>query len=132
VATAIHGGGLIVVAAGLAFAVWARLQLGRNWSGHVTLTQDHELIRSGPYDLARHPIYSGMMAAMLGSAIVIGQWRCLVALAIFVAAILRRVSVEERWLGEIFPDAYARYRREVPALIPSLRRHWQHRGDPHG
>ena len=62
-----------------------------------------------------------MFAAMLGTAIVIGEWRALIALAFFAGAVLRRVSVEERWLGEIFPDAYTRYRRDVPALIPFLR-----------
>src|SRR5215471_15064420 len=118
---AIHMLGVILVSAGLGFAVWARVHLGRNWSGEITLKQEHELIRSGPYGLVRHPIYSGMLAAMLGTAIVIGEWRALIALLFFVAAVLRRVSVGQRWLGETFPDDYARYRQEVPALIPFLR-----------
>jgi protein-S-isoprenylcysteine O-methyltransferase Ste14 len=126
----IHALGVILVAAGLGFAVWARVHLGRNWSGDITLKQEHELVRSGPYALARHPIYSGMLVAMLGTAIAIGQWRGLVAFAFFAAAVLRRVSVEERWMGEIFPDAYARYRREVPALIP-FPPYWRYRGEPH-
>jgi protein-S-isoprenylcysteine O-methyltransferase Ste14 len=110
--------GLILVATGLGFAVCARVHLGRNWSGQVTLKQEHELILSGPYRLVRHPIYSGLLAAVLGTAILIGQWRGLVALAFFASAVLRRVRVEERWLDEIFPDVYASYRREVPALVP--------------
>jgi protein-S-isoprenylcysteine O-methyltransferase Ste14 len=118
---AIHVLGVILVAAGLGFAAWARVHLGRNWSGDITLKQEHELIRSGPYGLVRHPIYSGMLAAMLGTAIVIGEWRALIALVFFVAAVLRRVSVEQRWLSEIFPDDYSRYRREVPALVPFLK-----------
>ena len=62
-----------------------------------------------------------MLAAMSGTAIVIGEWRALTALVFFVAAVLRRVTVEQRWLSEIFPDDYSRYRREVPALVPFLR-----------
>ena len=119
---AIHVLGVILVSTGLGFAAWARVHLGRNWSGEITLKQEHELIRSGPYGLVRHLIYSGMLAAMFGTAIVIGEWRALIALLFFVAAVLRRVSVEERWLREIFPDDYSRYRREVPALIPFLGR----------
>jgi protein-S-isoprenylcysteine O-methyltransferase Ste14 len=115
---AIHALGLILVATGLGFAAWARLHLGRNWSGEITLKQEHELVRSGPYRFVRHPIYSGMLAAMLGTAMVIGEWRALLALAFLSFAILRRVRVEERWLGEIFPDSYARYRRKVPGIIP--------------
>ena len=117
---AIHVLGVILVSAGLGFAAWARVHLGRNWSGEITLKQEHELIRSGPYGLVRHPIYSGLLAAMLGTAIVIGEWRALIALAFFAGAVLRRVSVEERWLGETFPDDYSRYRQEVPALVPFL------------
>ena len=118
---AIHVLGAIPVSTGLGFAAWARVHLGRNWSGEITLKQEHELIRSGPYGLVRHPIYSGLLAAMLGTAIVIGEWRALIALAFFAGAVLRRVSVEQRWLSEIFPDDYSRYRREVPALVPFLR-----------
>ena len=118
---AIHVLGAIPVSTGLGFAAWARVHLGRNWSGEITLKQEHELIRSGPYGLVRHPIYSGLLAAMFGTAIVIGEWRALIALLFFVAAVLRRVSVEQRWLSEIFPDDYSRYRREVPALVPFLR-----------
>jgi protein-S-isoprenylcysteine O-methyltransferase Ste14 len=117
---AIQGLGIILVAAGLGFAVWARLHLGRNWSSQITLKQDHELIRSGPYGVVRHPIYSGLLVAILGTAIAIGEWRTLVALACVLLAVLRKLSVEERWLGELFPDAYARYRQEVPALVPFI------------
>jgi len=59
--------GLLLVYAGLAFAVWARVHLGRNWSGSVTVKQHHELIRSGPYARVRHPIYTGLLTAVLGT-----------------------------------------------------------------
>jgi protein-S-isoprenylcysteine O-methyltransferase Ste14 len=112
--------GTAVVAAGLAFSVWARVHLGRNWSGTVTLKQDHELIRSGPYRFVRHPIYTGLLFAFAGTAVVRGEWRGLLAVAFFLAAVWRKSRLEERWLGELFGDAYARYRAEVAALIPWL------------
>jgi protein-S-isoprenylcysteine O-methyltransferase Ste14 len=112
--------GVLVLAAGLAFTVWARVILGRNWSGTVTLKEGHELIRSGPYRFVRHPIYTGLLVAFAGSAIARGEWRGLVALAIAFAALWRKLKLEERWLGETFGDAYERYRAEVPALIPFL------------
>jgi protein-S-isoprenylcysteine O-methyltransferase Ste14 len=61
--------GLLMVVLGLAFAVWARAHLGRNWSGTVTVKEDHELIRTGPYGIVRHPIYTGLLFAILGSAV---------------------------------------------------------------
>ena len=110
--------GAVLVAAGLAFSVWARVHLGRNWSGTVTIKQGHELIRSGPYRFVRHPIYTGLLLAFLGTAIALGEWRGLVAVAIFVVAVWRKAMVEERFLAEHFGEAYARYRAEVRALIP--------------
>jgi len=112
--------GAAIVAAGLAFAIWARVFLGRNWSGTVTLKEQHELIRSGPYRWVRHPIYTGLLFAFLGSAIALGQWRGLLATLIVFVALWRKLRMEERWLGEIFGVEYARYRREVPALVPFL------------
>jgi len=112
--------GVAVLAAGLAFTVWARVLLGRNWSGTVTLKEGHELIRTGPYRFVRHPIYTGLLVAFAGSAIARGEWRGLVALAIAFAALWRKLKLEERWLGETFGEAYERYRAEVPALIPFI------------
>ena len=112
--------GLFVVAAGLAFAVSARIYLGRNWSATVTIKQDHELVRTGPYAVVRHPIYTGILLALLGTAIVIGEWRGLVALASITIGFLFKIRTEERFMGEIFGERYARYRAEVPALIPFI------------
>jgi protein-S-isoprenylcysteine O-methyltransferase Ste14 len=110
--------GAALVALGLGFAVWARLHLAGNWSGTVTLKQDHSLIRTGPYRLARHPIYTGILLAILGSAIAEAEWRGFVALALITLAFLRKIAIEERFLTAHFGDAYARYRAEVPALVP--------------
>ena len=110
--------GVALVAAGLAFTVWARIYLGRNWSATVTLKQDHDLVRSGPYRFVRHPIYSGLLVAFVGSALVRGEWRAVVAVVIAFAALWRKLRLDERWLEENFGAAYARYRAEVAALIP--------------
>ena len=117
---AVYFSGVAMLALGLLFTVWARVHLGRNWSGTVTLKQDHELIRSGPYGLVRHPIYSGLLLAFIGSAVARGEWRGFIAVVIFFAAVWRKLRLEERWMGEMFGDAYRRYSEEVSALIPWL------------
>ena len=113
-------GGLALVLAGLLFAVWARVHLGSNWSGTVTLKEGHELVRSGPYAIVRHPIYTGLLAALLGSAVMKGEVRSLFALALIAAALLVKMRLEERWMVERFGEEYERYRREVKALVPFL------------
>jgi protein-S-isoprenylcysteine O-methyltransferase Ste14 len=109
---------LLLVAAGLAYAVWARVHLGGNWSGSVTQKEQHELIRTGPYAQVRHPIYTGLLVALLGSAIACGEPRAVVGLAIVVLAFVRKLRIEERFMGELFAQQYERYRAEVPALVP--------------
>ncbi|MBN3805803.1 isoprenylcysteine carboxylmethyltransferase family protein [Paraburkholderia sp. Ac-20336] len=112
--------GLVVLLAGLAFSVWARLHLGTNWSVSVTLKDDHELVRSGPYGLVRHPIYTGCLLALLGAAIIGAQWRGAFGLALIFASLAYKVRVEESWLTGHFGGAYTQYRRDVAALIPGL------------
>jgi protein-S-isoprenylcysteine O-methyltransferase Ste14 len=111
----------LITAVGLLFAVWARVHLGRNWSGTVTIKQDHELIVSGPYALVRHPIYTGLLVALLGTATARGEWRGLLAVLIAGAALWRKLGVEERWMTERFGQQYEDYRRRVPALVPRLK-----------
>lgn len=105
---------------GLVFAVWARWHLGRNWSGVITLKEDHALIRSGPYALVRHPIYSGLMLAIIGSAIARGDIAAALAIVAVLYAVLRRVQIEESWMSETFGPDYADYKASTPALIPFL------------
>ena len=109
-----------LVVLGLGFAVAARVWLAGNWSRVVTIKQDHELITSGPYRLVRHPIYTGLLIAVAGSALAIGEWRALCGLAIILAALLHKLSIEERLLFEHFGEDYARYRKKVSALIPFI------------
>lgn len=113
-----HWIGAAVTAAGLAFAVWARVHLGSNWSGTVTVRNDHELVRSGPYGFVRHPIYSGVLLAMVGTAIARGELRGLLAILLMFATFWRKLRHEERFMGETFGEEYAKYRTEVSALIP--------------
>ena len=105
---------------GLGFAVWARYHIGRNWSGVITLKEDHALVRSGPYALVRHPIYSGLMLAIIGSAIARGDMAAVLAIIAVLYAVLRRVQIEESWMNETFGSAYADYKASTPALIPFL------------
>jgi len=110
--------GLGLTVAGCAFAVWARAWLGPNWSATVTRKQDHELVRSGPYAVVRHPIYAGFLLAILGTALALGEVRGLVALTLAFVGWFTKARTEERFLVEEFGDRYLRYRREVKQLIP--------------
>ncbi len=111
---------VVIVLAGLAFSVWARVVLGGNWSASVTLKEGHEIIRSGPYRLIRHPIYTGLIVAFAGTALARGEWRGLVAVAIAFAALWRKLRVEERWLTAEFGARYADYCRQTHALVPFI------------
>jgi len=111
--------GILLCATGIAIAVWARHILGTNWSGIVTLKQDHTLIRNGPYRYVRHPIYSGIIVAAAGSFLAVLPTLQGVISLIFIFLGLRLKSrLEERVLTREFPDEYPRYCREVKALVP--------------
>jgi protein-S-isoprenylcysteine O-methyltransferase Ste14 len=113
--------GVALVAAGLAFAIWARVHLGRNWSGTVTVKQGHELIRSGPYAHVRHPIYTGLITALIGTTIASGTAHAALGLLTIIVALVRKSRIEEGFMRETFPGEYPRYSAEVPALIPFTR-----------
>jgi protein-S-isoprenylcysteine O-methyltransferase Ste14 len=110
--------GTALVVLGLAFAIWARVYLGRNWSANVTLKQEHELIRSGPYRWVRNPIYTGILVAIAGSALARGRWGGAIALLIAFGSFWYKVSIEERVLQDAFGGDYDEYRRKVKSLIP--------------
>jgi len=110
--------GLLITALGVFFAIWARLTLGRNWSGTVTVKQDHTLVRRGPYRIVRHPIYTGFLLGALGVAIIVGQVRGLVGTAIVFFAFWMKYNMEESFMLANFGEQYVQYRREVKALIP--------------
>jgi protein-S-isoprenylcysteine O-methyltransferase Ste14 len=112
--------GAAVTAGGLLFSVWARRHLGKNWSQAVTVKEDHELITSGPYALVRHPIYTGLLMALVGSAIARGEWRGLVAVAFVLTVLWRKLRLEERWMRSQFGDSYEAYVRRVRRLVPYI------------
>jgi len=112
--------GLVVEIAGLAFAIWARHTLGTNWTGRITTGGSQELIMRGPYRIVRHPIYTGFLFAVLGTAIVIGRVRGFVGLAIFLVSILIKLRREEAALREHFGSAYEDYARRVSLLLPGI------------
>ena len=112
--------GVALTVLGCAFAIWARLALGTNWSGQPTVKARHELIVTGPYALARHPIYTGILAAAIGTALADLQWRRMLGVALIAGGMLMKIRQEERLMTETFPDAYPRYRQRVKALIPGL------------
>jgi len=104
--------------AGVAFAIWARLILGRNWSGMVTVKQDHELIRRGPYALVRHPIYTGIAFAGIGTAIFYGEISGLIVIVAMLSVLLHKMKVEERFMTEQFGSAYTDYQEKTKAFLP--------------
>ena len=112
--------GATLTAAGLLFSIWARHHLGKFWSARVALKQDHELIRSGPYAYVRHPIYSGLFIALIGTALVIGEWRALLAVLLVFLAHMDKARREEKLLAEQFGEAFATYRAETGWLFPGL------------
>ncbi len=109
--------GLVLFASGLGLAIWARVHIGRNWGTPMTQKAEPELVTSGPYRLVRHPIYSGILAAGLGTAVGVSLlWLAPVGLGAiyFVYA----ATVEERYLAEQFPDTYPAYKRSTKMLVP--------------
>ncbi|MGC1817052.1 MAG: isoprenylcysteine carboxylmethyltransferase family protein [Casimicrobiaceae bacterium] len=112
--------GSLLTGGGLLFAVWARLHLGKNWSGTVTIKKDHQLVTSGPYAIVRHPIYTGLLLAFLGSALALGEWRGVVAFVLAAGALWRKLRFEERWMREQFGQVYQQYAQRVAALVPFL------------
>ncbi len=110
--------GFSVTFVGLAFAVGARFYLGRNWSSSVTIKQDHTLACTGPYALVRHPIYTGILLGMLGTALLQGKWRSLLGVALAFCSFWIKSGREERFMLQQFGDRYAQYRERVKRLVP--------------
>jgi protein-S-isoprenylcysteine O-methyltransferase Ste14 len=117
--TAIVAGLAIQVASGM-LGVWARKHLGRNWSGAITIVEDHQLVRSGPYRMLRHPIYTAMLGMFVGSAIVSGELHALIAVAMIGYAYWRKIRMEEAALLSAFGEQYAQYQQESWAVLPLL------------
>src|SRR6516164_7043317 len=113
----LQGIGLAIFLLGLALAIWARAYLGRNWGMPMSEKADPELVTTGPYSTIRHPIYSGIILAMIGTTLAISLY-WLIAVVLVGAYFLYSATMEERYLTEVFPDAYPRYQQSTKMLIP--------------
>jgi protein-S-isoprenylcysteine O-methyltransferase Ste14 len=111
--------GLVLFALGLGFAVWARVHIGRNWGTPMTQKDEPELVTSGPYHLVRHPIYSGILVAGVGTAVAL-NWLWLSVVVLAGVYFLYSARVEERYLSEQFPDTYPVYKRSTKMLVPFI------------
>jgi len=110
--------GVVLCVAGLAFCIWARFTLGRNWSGVVTLKGGHELILHGPYALVRHPIYTGLLMMFVATVIVLGHVAGIIAAPFVFLSIWIKLRHEEKVMLKQFPDQYAAYQQRVKRIIP--------------
>jgi protein-S-isoprenylcysteine O-methyltransferase Ste14 len=103
---------------GLLFTFWARFVLGNNWSGTVTIKKDHQLIRRGPYRWIRHPIYTGLLAALAGAVVTQGTPRALLGFALVLWSLYRKARREESFLSQEFGDLFAEHRRSTGMFLP--------------
>lgn len=110
--------GAILTVIGCIGAIWARAALGSNWSGSPVVKQDHVLVQSGPYALTRHPIYTGFVIAVFGTALAVCRYRAILGFVLVLVSILIKMAQEEKLMSESFPEDYANYRNRVKALVP--------------
>ena len=111
------GPGLVLFAAGLGFAIWARVHIGRNWGTPMSQKNEPELVTGGPYHLIRHPIYSGVLLAGVGTAVAL-SWLWLIAVALAGVYFVYSATVEERNMAKQFPENYPVYRRSTKMFVP--------------
>lgn len=111
--------GLVICLVGFGLAVWARRHLGKNWGVPMSLKQGHELVTTGPYQVIRHPIYTGILTAMLGSSLVAG-WFWIVLFLVAASFFVYSAKTEERLMLQQFPETYPEYKRRTDSLIPYI------------
>jgi protein-S-isoprenylcysteine O-methyltransferase Ste14 len=119
-AIAIGYGAALLCVAGLAFTLWARATLGRNWSGIVTLKEGHELIQRGPYRFVRHPIYTGVLTMSFATALVESRLAGFIGVLTMFASFWIKLEFEERLMLQQFPEQYAAYKQHVKRIIPFI------------
>ena len=110
----------ILCLCGLGFCLWARAVLGRNWSGTVTLKENHELIVRGPYRLVRHPIYTGLLAMLIATAMEQGHIAGIIGLVFVFVSFWIKLNEEEQVMRKQFPDQYPAYEERVKRIIPFI------------
>ena len=111
--------GAVLCGSGIFFAWWSRQTLGTNWSGEVTIKKDHELVQRGPYSIVRHPIYSGSLLALLGSAAAMNELKGFLAVGLVFVGLLKKIGEEESVLESHFSE-YREYKLRVKKLIPFI------------
>jgi protein-S-isoprenylcysteine O-methyltransferase Ste14 len=109
--------GLTLCAIGIAIAIWARLCIGRNWGLPMSLREAHELVTTGPYAFVRHPIYTGILLALAGTALTVGHWS-IALFPLYLAYFIYAATMEERTMREQFPTQYPVYARRTKMLLP--------------
>jgi protein-S-isoprenylcysteine O-methyltransferase Ste14 len=110
--------GSAITFAGVLFAIWARWNLGKNWSAAVTIKQGHQIIRTGPYKYIRHPIYTGMLIGVIGTALAIGEYRALLAFAIILFGFYRKARKEEAFLAANFGEPFQEHKQRTGFFLP--------------
>jgi protein-S-isoprenylcysteine O-methyltransferase Ste14 len=111
--------GVVLLALGLGLAIWARVHIGDNWGAPMTQKDEPDLVTSGPYQLVRHPIYSGILIAGFGTALAL-SWSWMIAVALVGVYFLYSATVEERNMTELFPETYPAYKRSTKMLLPFI------------
>ncbi len=115
----LQGIGLAIFVLGLGLAIWARIYIGRNWGMPMSHKEDPELVTTGPYHTIRHPIYSGIILAMIGTAIGI-SWYWAIAVVALAGYFGYSAVMEERYMAGQFPDTYPEYKRSTKMLVPFI------------
>jgi len=110
--------GTLLTVAGIGFAIWARNHIGRFWSGSVAIREDHQLIRSGPYSRIRHPIYTGILVALAGTTLAVGNYRALLAFVLILVSLIYKARLEEALLTREFGAAFDEHRRHTGFFLP--------------
>jgi len=113
--------GSILTWMGIGLAIWARYHLAEYWSARITIKEDHQLIRTGPYARLRHPIYSGIILAAIGSAVVIDEWRCVLGVCLVVTGYCIKARKEEVMLTQQFGEAFREHQTHAGFLMPRFR-----------
>ena len=112
--------GMFLCAGGLLFALVARIWLGSNWSGRITIKENHELVQSGPYRITRNPIYTGFLLAYIGCSMSLGLLKGYVGILLLMTCLLMKISKEESYMLEVFGDKWKSYKSRVKRLIPGI------------
>jgi len=112
--------GIALLWGGVAFAIWARYHIGEYWSARVAVKEDHRVIDSGPYAHVRHPIYSGILLGLIGTALAVGNWRAVIVFIVILIVLILKALAEEKYLTEQLGSAYVEYKKRTGMLSPPI------------